>query len=178
MNEFDYCSMEKIEAMTLELAKKIRTSKLEFDVIVGVLRGGVIPAVYLSDFLNNHDVRAVRLKSYVGINKTAKVEIIQPLNGGVKGKKVLLVDDIADTGNSLKAALEHVREKGAKQVKIACLHYKPWSKVKPDYYVEETQKWVIYPWMARETIDELVLKGKEKEKTGIPKEKVKELRKL
>ncbi len=178
--EFLSPSSEKIEGMCLELAKKIKASGFKFDLIVGVLRGGVIPAVYLSDFLGDHNIYAIRLRSYTGIGENEQLDVVQPLNIGLHGKKVLLVDDVADTGKSLNAALEHLKGKGAQEVKVACLHYKPWSKTKPDFFVEQTTAWIIYPWMVKETINELVASGKESElkRTGIPEDKIKKAGKL
>jgi hypoxanthine phosphoribosyltransferase len=72
------------------------------------------------------------------------------------GLKVLVVDDVSDSGNSLIEVKKYVLEKGVSAVKIATLHHKPWSLFKPDYYAEEVDKWIIYPWESRESIKDLV----------------------
>ena len=96
------------------------------------------------------------------------------------GKKILIVDDISETGGSLDLTVNLVKEKGVKNLKIATLHCNPSSKLKPDYYVEETDKWIIYPWDAGEHIRLIMKKGmsweeKKKEliRTGIPTEIIK-----
>ncbi|MEM2542862.1 MAG: phosphoribosyltransferase family protein, partial [Candidatus Korarchaeum sp.] len=76
-----------------------------------------------------------------------------PINCRLDGMKVLLVDDVADTGESLIVARDHILERGAAEVRIATMHYKPWSKIKPDYYSEETEAWVVYFWEYAETVN-------------------------
>jgi hypothetical protein len=73
----------------------------------------------------------------------------------LKGKKVLLVDDIADSGRSLAVAKDYITKKGAKEVRTATLHYKPESASKPDYFVVTTTAWVVYPWERHEMEREL-----------------------
>jgi hypoxanthine phosphoribosyltransferase len=78
---------------------------------------------------------------------------------------VLVVDEVADTGKSLKLVKEHIIEQGATEVKIATVYYKPWSIVKPDYYEKETSQWIVFPWEIKETVRKIVKKC---EKTGKP----------
>jgi len=82
----------------------------------------------------------------------------------VKNKKVLVVDDVADTGRSLLLVRQHLLENGAKEVKVATIYYKPWSKIIPDYYERKTNCWIIFPWERRETVrnvlEKLMKKGK------------------
>jgi len=65
---------------------------------------------------------------------------------------VLVVDDVADTGRSLKLVKEHVVQGGARVVKVATLFQKPWSALKPDYFEKETENWVVFPWDLKETV--------------------------
>jgi hypoxanthine phosphoribosyltransferase len=85
---------------------------------------------------------------------------------------VLVVDEIADTGESLRLVKVHLIERGATEVKIATIYYKPWSIVTPDYYEKKTSNWVVFPWEIKETIHKIVKKYKE-EKTV--KEKMEKL---
>ena len=68
---------------------------------------------------------------------------------------MLIVDDVSDTGRSLAVAKDHVQKAGAEEIKVATLHYKPHSSFKPDYFVDETSAWVVYPWEVEETKREL-----------------------
>jgi hypothetical protein len=78
--------------------------------------------------------------------------LTEPVSTPLKWKKVLIVDDIADTGKSLKLVMDHVLQKATSEVKVATLYCKPWSIVKPDYYEKETELWVVFPWDIKETI--------------------------
>jgi hypoxanthine phosphoribosyltransferase len=134
-------------------AEKIHKSCFKPDLIVGVSRGGWIPARVLSDLLENPNVASVRVEFYFEIAKTRKEPLLtQGVSVNVVGKKVLIVDDVADTGKSLEIVEDHLRNQGAKEARIATLYYKPWSKVKPDYYEKETTRWIVFPWDAKETI--------------------------
>lgn len=143
-------SWTKIEKMCKLLAKKI--SSFRPDWIIGISRGGLIPARLLSDHLNIHNISVIRIEFYKSIKQTKDFPTIsQPLQVNVKGKKVLIVDDIADTGRSLAVAKDHVKRAGAYEVKIAVLHSKPKSMIKPDFYIENANAWIIYPWEKEET---------------------------
>lgn len=180
--EFESPQWNQIYTMLLNLAEKIRRNKFKPDVIVGVSRGGWPPARVLSDLLNNPNLANVRAEFYVGVAETkGEPCLTQPVSVPVENKRVLVVDEIADTGNSLKLVKEHLFEKGAKEVKIATVYYKPWSIIKPDYYEKETSRWVVFPWEIKETVRKIVKKCKEKEtpaekeiaklvKSGIPAE--------
>jgi hypoxanthine phosphoribosyltransferase len=81
--------------------------------------------------------------------------VVLPVNADLKGKKVLVVDDVSDSGASILKAKEHAREKEASDVRVATVHIKPWSKFIPDYYAESVDKWVVYPWELKECLLEV-----------------------
>ena len=151
--ELEAVSWNEIYEMLLSLADKIKHDKFEPDILVGVCRGGWIPACILSDMLQKTQLASVKVEFYTGIAKTKCEPIItQPVSAPVDGKKVLVIDDIIDTGKSIDMVKRHIRELKAKEVKIATLYRKPWSKTAPDYYEKETDKWVIFPWEIKETV--------------------------
>ncbi len=144
----------KIEEMCKALAKK--ASPYRPDWLVGISRGGLVPVRLLSDYLDVPNVAVIRIEFYKTIGQTKDFPTVsQPLQVDVKGKKVLIVDDVADTGRSLAVAKEHVKWADASEVKIAVLHYKPASISKPDFFVETTNAWIIYPWEKEETKKEM-----------------------
>ncbi len=146
--------------LSMKLASMIIESGYKPTLLVPILRGGMVVARLLSDFLDIHKVKAIRITHYSALEVKDIVEVTEPLNTRIDGERVLLVDDVADTGDSLLAAIEHLKEMGASEVRIATLHFKPWSKVKPDYYVEETDAWVVYFWEYAETVRYLTRKLK------------------
>ncbi|HUK28535.1 MAG TPA: phosphoribosyltransferase [Candidatus Acidoferrales bacterium] len=138
---------DMIYDMLLETALRIKRSGFKPDLIVGVSRGGWAPGRVLSDLLANAHTANVKIEFYVGIGKTSGKPIVtQPISENISQKNVLVVDDVADTGESLLVALDHVREKGAAEIKTATIYHKPHSKFKPDYFAETTSKWIIFPW--------------------------------
>jgi len=183
--EFEVPCWNLIYKMLLNLAEKISKDKFKPDIIVGVSRGGWPPARVLSDLLDNPNLANVKAEFYLGVAETKGEPVLtQPVSMAVAGKKVLVVDEVADTGKSLKLVKEHVIEQGAEEVKIATIYYKPWSIVIPDYYERETSCWVVFPWEIKETVRKIVKKCREKEKSiedeaaklvkaGIPAELVK-----
>lgn len=163
--EFEVPTWSKIYRMLLRLAEEIRKDSFKPDIIVGVSRGGWPPARVLSDLLDNPNLANVKVEFYLGVAETKdKPTITQPVSVNVKGKKVLVVDEVADTGKSLKIIKEHLTKEGANEVKIATIYYKPWSLITPDYYVKETSCWIVFPWEVKETVRKIVKKCREKGK--------------
>ncbi len=163
--EFEVPTWSQIYNMLLNLAGKIRKTGFKPDIIVGVSRGGWAPARVLSDLLDNPNLANVRAEFYLGVAETkGEPTLTQPVSTTVIGKKVLVVDEVADTGKSLKLVKEHLIEQGATKVEIATVYYKPWSIVKPDYYEKETRCWVVFPWEIKETVRKIVKRCGEKGK--------------
>lgn len=159
--EFEVPSWEQIYELLLNLANRIRKANFRPDVIVGISRGGWPPARIMSDLLENPELASVKAEFYLGVAETkGEPMITQPVSVSVMGKKVLVVDDVADTGKSLRLVRSHLREHGATEVKIATIYYKPWSTLTPDWYEKETSSWVIFPWERKETVRNIVEKYK------------------
>ncbi|MDH5460269.1 MAG: phosphoribosyltransferase family protein, partial [Candidatus Bathyarchaeota archaeon] len=124
------------------------------------------PARVLSDLLDNPNLANVKAEFYLGVAETkGEPTLTQPVSVAVAGKKVLIVDEVADTGKSLKLVKEHVIKEGAAEVKVATVYYKPWSIIMPDYYEKETSRWVVFPWEIKETVRKIVKKCREKGKS-------------
>ena len=114
---------------------------------MGIARGGLIPAVRMSHIMDNILMRVMDVKFYTDIKEHAEMpRITVPLTEPVEGKNVLIVDDVADTGKTLKVVREDIVKKGAKDVRIAVIAKKPQSIVDPDYYIFQTDRWIIFPW--------------------------------
>lgn len=167
-DKYEVPSWDYIYELCVQLADQIRRSKYKPDLIVAVARGGWVPGRLLSDLLENTYVASIKVEHYVDFYKTLeKPEITQPLPVDIRGKKVLIVDDVADSGYSLKLAKEYLLKQGAKNAKIAAIYYKPWSVVTPDFYARETDAWICFPHETFESIkkiyERLRKKGKSKE---------------
>jgi len=170
--EFEIPTWENIYELLLNLADQVRRANFRPDIIVGVSRGGWPPARIMSDLLENPEIANVKAEFYLGVAETKGEPVItQPVSVPVKNKKVLVVDDVADTGKSLALVREHLKEQGAADVKIATIYYKPWSIVTPDWFERKTSHWVVFPWERKETVRRVLEKCK---KQGVPTEQAKE----
>lgn len=157
--EFEVPTWNQIYAMLVRQAGKIRCSGFNPDVIVGVTRGGWIPARILSDLLGVSELATVRVEFYLNIAETRSNPVLkQSVSLEMTGKNALLVDDVADTGKSLLLAREHLQQKGAAEVRVATVYRKPLSVIIPDFYEKETQVWVFFPWDTKENIKKILSK--------------------
>ncbi len=152
---FLHLSWDDVQALAEALASKIRASGYQPDIIVAVSRGGFDPARILCDQLGVRRLASVQLEAYDGMTRRAEPVVVLPVNADLGGKRILLVDDVSDSGASLAKGKEHLIEKRASDVRIATLHIKPWSRFIPDYYSDEVDEWVVYPWELRECILEV-----------------------
>ncbi|MGQ9513540.1 MAG: phosphoribosyltransferase [Thermoproteota archaeon] len=154
--EFETPSWDYFYQLCLELGEAVKRSGYRPEILLGISRGGLIPLRILSDVLPEATVATVRIEFYQDIAKTMQEpRITQQVSVDVKRRKVLIVDDVADTGKSLAVLKEDLKRKGSEEVRIATVYYKPWSIVKPEYYVRESKKWIIFPHERRETVFKL-----------------------
>ena len=148
---FEFVWWERLYELCFMLYEKIIDSGYQPDVIVGVARGGWIPARILSDLFFTRDTANVKVDLYRGIYaRDHEPHISQKIPRDMKWESPLLVDDISDTGDSLTIAGEHMKQRGYRQPRTATMHMKPWTKHIPDYYVVKTEAWVVYPWELKE----------------------------
>jgi hypoxanthine phosphoribosyltransferase len=158
--EYLFVTWERLEELTAGLSGAIRERQFEPDIIVGVSRGGLVPTRLLSDFLDVRDVIVLGVAFYEDLGKTAsEPRITHPLTRDIRGKRVILSDDVSDTGGSLALARSHVLSFRPADLLVCTLHRKPWSTFHPDLFVEETDKWIIYPWEKAEATEHIIRKG-------------------
>ncbi len=109
-------SWRDVYNLTLQLSERIVDSGFIPDVIVGIARGGWIPARILSDVLYANTLQNIRIEYYSDVGAKGKEpRITQPLTGSMKNKTMLLVDEVADTGDTLVHAVEHVKQLGVEE---------------------------------------------------------------
>ena len=167
---FLHLGWDDIQLLAEEVAERIKASGYSPDVVVAVSRGGFDHARILCDQLEVRRLASVQIEFYAGVNETNEVpRIVYPLNADVSGLKVLVVDDVSDTGESWRAAKEHVEGLGASQVRVATLHVKPWTTFKPDYHAAETDAWIVYPW---EPIEFMTSTAARLEKDGLDSQEI------
>ncbi len=139
------------------LFEKILADKFKPEVIIGVARGGWIPGRLLADFFLLRETANVKVELYHDIEKRGETPIItQEISTSLEGKRVLLVDDVADSGKSLQVVIKEFERLGIENFRCATIYYKPMSIIKPDYYVIETTSWVVFGWERFEFISQFV----------------------
>jgi len=118
----------------------------DFDAIIGVARGGLCLCHCLAEGLNIRNVQTLRTELYDGSSKRSEISLFGACNfSGVK--KVLVVDDIADSGETLQAVMYHL-ETSFKDVEFqsATLFYKKSSSYEPHFWINEAKNWIEFFW--------------------------------
>ncbi len=142
------------------LATKINSSDYKPDMIVGLARGGWVLARVLCDLIGVKDLVSLKVEHW-GVTATpdGTAKLKYPLNLDLTGKKVLVVDDITDTGESMRVTIDYLKSLNPSKVKTAALQHIIRAKFKPDYFGEEIQwRWVIFPWNFTEDMCNIVPK--------------------
>jgi len=145
-----------------DLSFDVIESGYEPDIIVALARGGWFAGRMLCDFLGISDLISLKVEHYVGTARVAdecrvRYPIVEDM---VRGKRVLIVDDIADTGKSLKHSIDYLMKFRPAECKTGVLQLLFTSETVPDYYAEflEEWAWIVYPWNFIEDMIDLTSK--------------------
>ena len=154
-------SWDEIVEWSLGLGKVIESSGWTPDMVVAVARGGYVPARLLCDYLGITDLVSLQSQHWVEAAKAAQKAIIRNAYSiEARGLKVLVVDDIVDTGETLALARDFIRaEWKPEDVRTAALQWiSPIAKFKPDYYYIEVKDWTWfqYPWTRLEDLTQFI----------------------
>ena len=134
-----------------ELAQQIADSDFSPEVLVAVARGGMLPGGALTYSLDVKLTDAINVEFYTDVNETlADPILLAPLldTDSIRGRRILVVDDVADSGRTLALVLKLLRGFGA-EVRSAVLYTKPRTVVQPDFSWRTTDKWIVFPWSAK-----------------------------
>jgi len=154
-------SWDEIVEWSRGLAEKILESGYKPDAIVAVARGGYVPARLLCDFLDVTDLLSVQSQHWVEAARAQEKAVLKyPYKVDMRGKRLLLVDDIVDTGETLLLARDFIRNNWEPdEVRIAVLQWiSTVAKFKPDYYHLEVRDWTWfqYPWTRLEDTQQFI----------------------
>ena len=144
-----HISWNKLEMLAAQLARTIEASGFKPDYVVGIAMGGLIPLALVADRLKVKRVATISARSYdEKTKKRGKLVISHVPQIKARGKKILLVDEIADTGETFKAVSEVLRDKcGAKNIKTAAIVVNTTHcRIPPDFSAMNVDKWVVFPW--------------------------------
>jgi hypoxanthine phosphoribosyltransferase len=131
-----------------QLAGTIKASGFRPDLLLGIARGGMFLATSLAYELDSKALYLVNVEYYEGVDQRLETPVILPPEPNLRdlaSKKVLLIDDVADTGHTLKAVADLCAAEVA-EVRITTLYSKPRSVVQPDWAWRETEAWIDFPW--------------------------------
>jgi hypoxanthine phosphoribosyltransferase len=126
----------------------------DYDLILSITRGGMVPACLISERLDLRNIVAAAVMFYTegtadpGSTLDEPVFLEFPADPLLHGKRVLVIDDVWETGKTAMSVRRRVREAGGRS-EIAVLHYKPGRSAfdeRPEYYAETTEEWIVYPW--------------------------------
>jgi len=151
----DVLTWAQVTRLAHRLATLVRESGFEPDVIVAIARGGTVPARLLADALDVMALSSVRVVHYLaGARRQRRARLVEPLHVAVQGKRVLVVDDVADSGETYEVACRHIARARPKGLRTAALHCKRGSAFVPDFFAETLTRWrwISYPWARDEDI--------------------------
>jgi hypoxanthine phosphoribosyltransferase len=124
--------------------------KGQIDTVIGIARGGIPMSMVVADRLGA-ELDFIRVKSYKGIGIKIEPKVVSDICIDLQNKKVLIIDDLSDQGDTFNFTINYINKKyKPKKINTAALFIKPWSKFKPDVYLESIDKWVVFPWELKE----------------------------
>ncbi|KAA9149496.1 phosphoribosyltransferase [Amycolatopsis acidicola] len=148
MAEREELTWELFGAASRELAQAIANSGYEPDLILSIARGGLFVAGALGYALDVKNLHVMNVEFYTGVDERLDLPVmLPPVPNAVDltGAHVLVADDVADTGATLKLVrdfcVDHVAE-----VRCAVIYEKPQSEIKCEYVWRRTDKWINFPW--------------------------------
>ncbi|MFP4499295.1 MAG: phosphoribosyltransferase [Vulcanimicrobiota bacterium] len=137
-------SWDDLGKLCIDLAQKIH-NEFDPDIVVGIVKAGVLPGVIISSLLNK-DFYTIKLSRKVKNRIVhARPILFVPITESVYNKKVLLIDEFAVSGETIKMAEEEIISKQASQVKTATLFANK-EGYRPDWFVVDTAKKIVNPW--------------------------------
>jgi hypoxanthine phosphoribosyltransferase len=155
-----FISADKLLRDSLELARRVVASGMRPTFLVAIWRGGAPIGITVQEVLEYHSIHAdhiaIRTSSYSGIDvqdKTVRVHATDYLVSRLTAEdELLIVDDVFDSGRSLEAVIEVLKRRCRRnlpeKIRIATVYYKPErrrSALKPDFYIHETSRWLVFP---------------------------------
>ncbi|MCX8173460.1 MAG: phosphoribosyltransferase family protein [Thermoplasmata archaeon] len=153
-----FITPNKLYMDSFRLARKIYLSGFRPDFLIGIWRGGTPPGIVVHEYFRVKGIdpyhTAIKTQSYRGLKTTGEVEIkgmehvLRELSAE---QKLLIVDDVWDTGITIKKVLEFIKErkgKNAPEIKVGVVYFKKEKNqvdIVPDYYYKIINEWIVFP---------------------------------
>jgi hypoxanthine phosphoribosyltransferase len=163
-----FVSFDEIYEMTSKLADTVIESGFEPELLLAIARSGFIPGRLMSDFMGNPNLYCLKVEHWLDTTAEHMEDATIPhkIPLPVKGKRVLVIDDLVDTGRSAIHTMKFVRDQDATNVKLAVMLYLTNSEIEPDFYTIKQKEWVwfIWCWNRFEDLRNLTIKLFDKDK--------------
>lgn len=141
-----------VEAAAKKIIEQMKSDSFVPDIIISIARSGLIPASLISYALGNKELYVIKVdfsknqKLSFRQDLREKPKISQEISKDVEGLKVLVVDEMVVSGETLKLVSSYLGMKNPAEAKYAVLYKQPWSQFQPDYCGEEVRAWPVFPW--------------------------------
>ena len=148
MNEREQLTYEDFGLATRELAQRISDSGFEPDIVLSIARGGFFLGAGLGYALGVKNAFMMSVEFYTGVDERLPMPVVLPPvpnKVDLSGAVVLIADDVADSGHTLKMVTDFCAE-SVREVRSVVLFEKPRSVIKPDYAWKQTDLWIDFPW--------------------------------
>jgi hypothetical protein len=150
-HKLEVLTWEVFGAASRQLAVKVAESEFRPDLILAIARGGLPIGGALAYALGVKNCATINVEFYTGIGERLDVPVVLPPTPtmvDLAGLKVLVADDVADSGITLSLIGDLVRPHVA-ELRSAVLYKKPRSVVDPDYFWSATDEWIDFPWSSQ-----------------------------
>lgn len=146
----DHVAWSDLDELVLTLADRL--AGMTFDVMLAITRGGLVPAGMLAYRLRLRNILVAAVEYYDDAGQPGPHPTFFqfPADPLLRGQRVLVVDEVWDSGTTIAAVIDRVRQAGGIPT-TAVLHYKPGRSTvpgAPDVYAVVTDRWVVYPFKA------------------------------
>jgi hypoxanthine phosphoribosyltransferase len=152
--EREILTWERFGDATRELADTIVADGFVPDLVIAVARGGLPVAGALAYALDVKNCGTMNVEFYTGVDERLDVPVVLPpmlAAVDIHGLRVLIVDDVADTGKTLELVCSELRAHVA-EARTAVLYEKPRSTITPDYVWQRTDRWINFPWSSDSSV--------------------------
>jgi uncharacterized protein len=147
----EYLSWQEYGEGSRKLAELVADSGFRPDIILAIARGGLLVGGALSYSLQVKNVFMINVEYYTGVGERLEFPVLLPPPLSLvdlRDARLLVADDVADTGRTLAMVTELCRQEVA-EIRTAVLYEKPQSIVKCDYAWRRTERWIEFPWSTR-----------------------------
>ncbi len=145
-------SWRDVEHDTLHIVNRMEEDKFKPDIIISLARSGLIPAALISYCIGNKQLYTVKA-DFSKTQRSGKIQdlrsrpiLTQRIKRSLHGLKILVVDEMTVSGETLKLVSKYLKTKKPREVRYAVLYKQPWTQFKPHYYGRLIRKWPLYPW--------------------------------